>query len=74
MHHLGYVEEVYLAAKEKKKNKHENIGSLVMDNLYVEKNNINKNKSGCASVDGAEKSVKYSACTPCSLKGSQFKI
>lgn len=47
------MEEAYLVAKEK--NKHENIGCLVVDNLYVLERNINKNKCGCASVDGAEK-------------------
>lgn len=56
-----------LGGKEKK-NKQENIGYLVVGNLYVEKNNINKNKCGCASVDGAEKPVKYS------LKGSSSKF
>lgn len=70
------MEEAYSVAKEKKKKpKHGNIGCLVVDNLYVLKKNINKNKCGCASVDGAEKqSEKYSACIPCSLKGSQLKI
>lgn len=67
LHHFGYVEEAYLVGK-KKKNKQENIGYLVVGNLYVEKNNINKNKCGCASVDGAEKPVKYS------LKGSSSKF
>lgn len=61
-----------LGSKEKKP--HENIVCLAVDNPYVEKNNINKNKCGCASADGTEKSIKYSACIPCSLKGSQFKI
>lgn len=67
LHNFGDVEEAHLVAKKKT---HENIGWLVVDNLYVEKNNINKNKCGCASVD--EKLVKYSVCIPCSLKGSKF--
>lgn len=53
LHHFGYVEEAYAWWQRKKT--HENIGCLVVDNLYVEKNNINKNKCGCASVDDAEK-------------------
>lgn len=48
LHNFGDVEEAHLVAKKKT---HENIGWLVVDNLYVEKNNININKCGCASVD-----------------------
>lgn len=61
----------------KKRRKHENIGYLAVDNLYMKRNNINiSNQCAYASANRCRKSEAYSACAPrCpSITNSRFKI